>query len=137
MLSTLKHMTYLSFLFWLLGVQCICCLLGIPCVGTILGYMKLFLEQPVESKAPQLKELCIRPLNHLYASKRRSLVIQARPCFFLVDIIFIWFFFRQRLLELFLKETHGHESESSKSKRSYRELKVRAMLILFCFFILG
>ncbi|CAA7026108.1 unnamed protein product [Microthlaspi erraticum] len=33
---------------------------------------------------------------------------------------------KQRLLELFLKETHGHESESSKAERSYRELKDKA-----------
>ncbi|VVA89611.1 unnamed protein product [Arabis nemorensis] len=33
---------------------------------------------------------------------------------------------KQRLLELFLKETHGHASESSKSKGSYRELKDKA-----------
>ncbi|CAE5956254.1 unnamed protein product [Arabidopsis arenosa] len=33
---------------------------------------------------------------------------------------------KQRLLELFLKETHGHERESSKSKKSYRELKNKA-----------
>uniref|UniRef100_A0A1J3GA83 tRNA-specific adenosine deaminase 1 n=2 Tax=Noccaea caerulescens TaxID=107243 RepID=A0A1J3GA83_NOCCA len=33
---------------------------------------------------------------------------------------------KQRLLELFLKETHGHESESSKSERCYRELKEKA-----------
>ncbi|KAL1217110.1 tRNA-specific adenosine deaminase TAD1 [Cardamine amara subsp. amara] len=34
---------------------------------------------------------------------------------------------KQRLLELFLKETHGHESESSNSERSYRELKDKAI----------
>ncbi|XP_010457086.1 PREDICTED: tRNA-specific adenosine deaminase 1-like [Camelina sativa] len=33
---------------------------------------------------------------------------------------------KQRLLELFLKEAHGHENESSKSIRSYRELKDKA-----------
>ncbi|EOA37557.1 hypothetical protein CARUB_v10011834mg [Capsella rubella] len=33
---------------------------------------------------------------------------------------------KQRLLELFLKEAHGHESESFKSIRSYRELKDKA-----------
>uniref|UniRef100_M4EWQ0 A to I editase domain-containing protein n=1 Tax=Brassica campestris TaxID=3711 RepID=M4EWQ0_BRACM len=33
---------------------------------------------------------------------------------------------KQRFLEMFLKESYGHESESSKSKGSYRELKVRA-----------
>ncbi|CAH2039332.1 unnamed protein product [Thlaspi arvense] len=43
---------------------------------------------------------------------------------------------KQRLLELFVKETHGRNSESSKSKGSYRELKVRVMLILLCCFIL-
>ncbi|KAF8113023.1 hypothetical protein N665_0058s0118 [Sinapis alba] len=33
---------------------------------------------------------------------------------------------KQRFLELFLKEIYGHESESSKSKGSYRELKDKA-----------
>ncbi|XP_048599256.1 tRNA-specific adenosine deaminase TAD1 isoform X2 [Brassica napus] len=33
---------------------------------------------------------------------------------------------KQRFLEMFLKESYGHESESSKSKGSYRELKDRA-----------
>ncbi|KAH0876369.1 hypothetical protein HID58_063763 [Brassica napus] len=41
---------------------------------------------------------------------------------------------KQRFLEMFLKESYGHESESSKSKGSYRELKVRTLL---CFLILG
>ncbi|RID39941.1 hypothetical protein BRARA_J00021 [Brassica rapa] len=33
---------------------------------------------------------------------------------------------KQRFLEMFLKESYGHESESSKSKGSYRELKDKA-----------
>lgn len=49
------------------------------------------------------------------------------------DTMFINFH-RQRFLEMFLKEFYGHESESSKSKGSYRELKVRTLL---CFYILG
>lgn len=71
-MSVALHNMCLSFVS-LQGDGFISCLLVIPCVGTVLAYTKLFLEQPVESKVPQLKELCIRLLNHLYASKGDNL----------------------------------------------------------------